>query len=144
MNTSWDDTITHRQHLAIIQERQRFMETFRTREATEKNDSRLLEELRLICEEKLAPVLVWPEQGEPRVGYLMQRIGNGSHRILLLLTEWKMIRVKASAKLWMLKDDEAFKAAISAQQAHDQAITYITRRVRALPAKKKENGSKAK
>lgn len=144
MTEKWEHNVAYQAQLAIIQERQRFMETFRSRAVTLKNDARLFEELRLISDEKLTPVMIWPEQGEIRVGYLIQRIGNGGFRVLLCLKDWRMIRVKLSARIWHLNDDAVFQTAVAAQQESDRAINYIMAAVHATPRAKPEIKKKRK
>lgn len=144
MKKSWEDILSYRPQIELLQERKRFMEVFHPRDTILKNDARLFDELRAVSEEKLEPVMVWPEQGEPSVGYLVQRTGTGSFRVLLCLNDWKLIRVKPSARIWRLKNDEAFRGAVAAQQECDRAIGYIMKTVHATPHVEKDKKKRGK
>jgi hypothetical protein len=59
------------------------------------------------------------------VGFMIQKVGNGSHRVLVCLLNWKILRIKRSATIRRVADDELFRKAIEAQRVALDAVQTL-------------------
>jgi hypothetical protein len=121
----WEQNLSLQQQKILVNGREAFMARFRTKDERDRCDRDCFADLIKVSPEKLAPVAFESDQHGQMVGFMIQKVGNGSHRVLVCLLNWKILRIKRSATIRRVADDELFRKAIEAQRVALDAVQTL-------------------
>jgi hypothetical protein len=121
----WEQNLSLQQQKILVNGREAFIARFRTKEERDRYDRDCFEDLRKVSPEKLVPVAFESDQHGRMVGFLIQKVGGGSHRVLVCLNNWKILRIKRSATIRRVADDDLFRKAIEAQRVALDAVQTL-------------------
>jgi len=122
---AWEQNCSLQKQKQILEARASFMSRFHTKEERDRYDKDAFEDLKKVCPEKLVPSVFESDQHGQMVGFMIQKVGRGSHRVLVTLADWKILRIKKSATIRRVTDDPVFKSAVEVQRAAQDLVETL-------------------